>query len=79
MSKLPDLTALADGWPPIIPATELSRLLGGLYTSKTLGNLRWMGKGPRAFRLGRKVVHQRQDVIEWLQAEMRPIDPDGAS
>ncbi|MDL2210671.1 hypothetical protein LJC26_07710 [Desulfovibrio sp. OttesenSCG-928-O18] len=68
--------ALAAALPPIIPATELPRLLGGLYTAKTLANKRWAGNGPKAFKLGRKVVHMREDIISWLQEEMRPFDPD---
>ncbi|CAK7007515.1 MAG: hypothetical protein DELT_00303 [Desulfovibrio sp.] len=72
--KPPDFSALTEVLPPLIPATELPRLLGGLYTSKTLANMRWMGKGPKAFKLGHKVIHLREDVISWLREELRPFD-----
>ena len=65
-----------DSLPPIIPATELPRLLGGLYTKKTLSNMRWMGKGPKSFKIGHKVIHLREDVISWLAEELRPFDSE---
>ena len=70
------IALLAETWPPIISAEELPRLLGGLYTKKTLANMRWQGTGPRAFKIGRKVFHLRQDVVDWLLAKARPFDPD---
>jgi hypothetical protein len=80
-ATLPDFTQLTESLPAIIPATQLSRLLGGLYTRKTLSNMRWLGRGPKAYRAakGRKLFHTREDIISWLQAEMRPFDPDAAT
>ena len=73
------LASLAESLPAIIPATELPRLLGGLYTKKTLANKRSQGFGPKAFRIGRKIAHTRGDVISWLSEEMRPLDPDATA
>ena len=74
-----DFDKLADSLPPLISAAELSRLPSGIYTQKTLANKRWTGTGPKVFKIGRKVVHTRENVVSWLQAEMRPFDPDVAA
>ena len=76
---LPDFSRLAEELPSIVPATELPRLLGNIYTAKYLANLRWMGKGPRSFKLGRKVVHMREDVLLWLREAMLPFNSDVAA
>ena len=74
----PDFSGLVETLPPIIPATELSRWLGGLYSKKTLNNMRHLKKGPRSFRLkgGRKLFSLREDVIAWLTEQALPFDPD---
>lgn len=75
----PDISQLAETLPAIIPAVELPRVLGNIYTAKYFGNLRWMGKGPKACKLGHKVVYLRSDVLSWLREELRPFDPDAAA
>ena len=75
----PDFSQLAEALPAVIRAAELPKLLGNIYTAKYFANLRWMGKGPRSFRLGHKIFHLRQDVIDWLTEEVRPFDPDIAA
>jgi hypothetical protein len=32
----------------------------------TLANLRWMGKGPKYFKVGRKVLYRFEDFENWL-------------
>lgn len=71
----PDFTQLAESLPEMIPATELPRLLGGIYSAKYFANLRWMGKGPRSFKLGHKVLYLREDIIVWLKEEVRAFVP----
>jgi hypothetical protein len=78
-TKTPDFSRFFEDFPPIIPASMLPRLLEDAYTKKTLANMRWMGKGPKAHKLGRKVVYLRKDVVAWLCQEIRPIDPDAAA
>ena len=68
--------SLAESIPPIIPATELPRLLGGLFTAKTLANRRWQGLEPKAFKLGHKVFHRREDIISWISETAREFNPD---
>lgn len=75
----PDFTQLAETLPEMIPATELPRLLGHIYTAKYLSNLRWIGKGPRCFKLGHKVFYLREDVRAWLAQTVRPFDADAAA
>jgi predicted DNA-binding transcriptional regulator AlpA len=36
----------------------------------TLYGYRHRGLGPRSFRLGRRVMYRRQDVIAWIEAQM---------
>ena len=77
----PDFTELEASLPAVIPAAELSRLLGGLYTRKTLQNMRTAGFGPLTYRVGkgRKRFSLRGDVIAWLKGTVRPFDSDAAA
>ena len=74
--ELPDFSQLAETLPFVIPATELSKALGNIYTAKYFANLRWLGKGPRYYKLGHKIFYLRSDVIIWLQEEAQTFDPD---
>ena len=72
-----ELEAMAATWPILMSAALLSDLLGGHLTPKTLANYRWSGtKGPKAHRLGRKVIYLKSEVLNWLEAEMGPFDPE---
>ena len=33
-----------------------------------LGNLRWQKRGPKYFKVGRKVLYRREDIERWLYA-----------
>jgi len=77
ITTTPDFSSL--DLPALIPATELPRLLGGLYTKKTLANMRWQGVGPKALKIGRKVAHLRADVVLWLQEQSQAFDPDAVA
>ena len=70
------LETLAESWPILIPAKELPRLLGGLYTAKSLANLRWLGKGPKAFKRGSRIFYLRPSVVDWLAESSQAFDPD---
>jgi hypothetical protein len=41
----------------------------------TLRSWRHLGVGPDGFRLGRRVVHQRQDVDRWVAERQRAQSP----
>jgi len=73
------IAEMAKTWPEVIPATELSRLLCGLYTAKTLANRRWAGLPPRSLKLGRKSIYLKPDVTDWLVSEIREFTPDTAA
>lgn len=55
---------------PIIFTRETAcKLLGGIFTPKTLSNFDASGKGPkRKVHIGRKVAYNRDDFIEWLKS-----------
>jgi len=42
----------------------------------TLRYWRFMGCGPRSFRLGRRVVYKHQDVLDWIDEQANT--PPGA-
>jgi len=77
--NLPDLAELAETLPTVIPAQKLSSHLNGLYTAKTLSNRRWQGKPPRSYKLGRKALYLKSDVLAWIKEEIRAFDPDIAA
>lgn len=62
---------LRDSLPPLIPRSEVHRLLGGLYSAKYLANLNSMGEGPPFSKIGRKVVYRREDLIDWLEEKAK--------
>lgn len=35
----------------------------------TLRYWRYLGTGPRSFRLGRRVVYRRTEVLDWIDAQ----------
>ena len=73
---LPDLLKLVEGLPPIVSAEALSNFMLGIYTKKTLSNMRHAGKGPKSFKIGRKVATTPQYVAAWLSEQMKPFSPD---
>ena len=61
------LDALAAELPPFIARTEISSLLGGIVTGKTLSNADAKGEGPEVtYAIGRKIVYSREALINWL-------------
>jgi predicted DNA-binding transcriptional regulator AlpA len=40
----------------------------------TLRYWRHLGTGPRSFRLGRRVVYRRSDLLEWIATEQARSD-----
>ena len=36
---------------------------------ETLRYLRWRGEGPRSFKLGRRVMYERADVLQWIEEQ----------
>lgn len=43
-----------------------------LHISKgTLAQWRYLGTGPRYFKVGRKILYRRSTLVEWLEAQER--------
>lgn len=59
MSEAPELLTITE-------AAEFVRV-----PVATMRYWRWAGTGPRSFRLGRRVVYQRQDILNWIDEQAR--------
>lgn len=67
------------------PVTEGGRLLQlpevAAMTTLSVDSLRWLrhvGRGPRTFRLGRRVVAYESDVRAWIEAQREAEKPGAA-
>jgi hypothetical protein len=45
------------------------------FDAGTLANWRWMGKGPKYCRIGRKIYYDINDLHEFMQKHK--VDPEG--
>lgn len=60
-------TASAAGAAPYMSTEEFAALV---HTSPaTIRYWRHVGKGPKAFRLGRRALYDRAEVLAWIEAE----------
>ena len=66
MKQPMDLSNLLPKLPPLISRDHVEKLLGGVISSKSLANLDSLGEGPKRMRIGRKVVYNTEDLLEWL-------------
>jgi predicted DNA-binding transcriptional regulator AlpA len=55
--------------PTVLPASDAARILG--LSQSTLAKLRLSGNGPAYCKLGRRVVYQPDDLVEWLAERRR--------
>ena len=67
------LQVLLADLPPVIPREKIGVLLGGLYSPKYMAKLDSLGQGPKRFRLGKKVVYGKADLLEWLERRSERI------
>lgn len=44
------------------------------YSPKTLRNYRSSGKGPPYYKIGRKILYKREELLTWV--EKHRIDPE---
>jgi predicted DNA-binding transcriptional regulator AlpA len=51
----------------LITTAEAAALLR--VAPETLRYWRWRGEGPRSFRVGRRVLYERDDILTWLAAQ----------
>ena len=56
--------------PPVFGEKSVEELIPGFVSHRTLKNLRCEGKGPKAFRAGRRILYRRSDFLSWLEARL---------
>ncbi|MBV5327165.1 MAG: hypothetical protein JZU65_05925 [Chlorobium sp.] len=73
MSKknIPDLSGLMANLPPIVARNKIEHYLPGLFSRRYMQNLDSLGVGPKKFKIGAKVVYQREDLLAWLIGKIR--------
>lgn len=65
------LDGLKELLPPIFSRETACKMIGGIFTPKTLSNFDAAGKGPiRKIKIGKRVAYQKDDFINWLQGIM---------
>jgi len=64
------LEELKNSLPPVFGELAIEELVPGLYNNRTLKNLRSQGKGPRCFKVGRRVMYRRSDFLAWLESRL---------
>lgn len=53
--------------PDLMTTEEVSALTRS--PAETVRYWRHIGKGPRSFKLGRRVVYERADVLAWIEGQ----------
>ena len=62
------LDGLRELLPPIFSRETASKMIGGIFTPKTLSNFDAAGRGPRKkIKIGKRVAYQKDDFLDWLQ------------
>ncbi len=54
--------------PDLMTTAEVAALVR--TSPETLRYWRYMGRGPRCFKAGRRVLYRREDVDQWLAEQM---------
>jgi len=69
------LDSMAEKWPSsLVSRNKIAAFTGGLITPGRIANLDSEGKGPEAFKVGRKVCYPVQPLIEWLSNRSGAVD-----
>lgn len=61
-------THLEETLPTVIARVDIPRYFSGLITVGSMASRDCEGRGPKSFKLGRKVAYTRGALIEWLRA-----------
>lgn len=61
-------TQLEETLPAVIARVDIPKHFSGLVTVGRMATLDCKGRGPKSFKLGRKVAYTRGALIEWLRA-----------
>ncbi len=59
--------------PKLMTRKDVQKHFGSLYSTAYLANLDSQKKGPKWSRIGRKVVYESTDFIEWLIARQSNV------
>lgn len=62
------MTSVAGEFERPLGEKEVAELLG--VSPNTLKHWRWVGRGPRYLKLVSKVAYRRQDLDEWINANV---------
>ena len=73
--NIPDLSALLATLPPFVARNKIEAYLPGLFSRRYMQNLDSLGLGPKRFKIGAKVVYQRDDLLAWLAGKIRFDSP----
>lgn len=69
LSRLPVTSSNAPPEPAMLTTTEAATYCG--LAARTLYNLKSLGRGPRALKLGRLTRYRRVDLDAWLERSAR--------
>jgi len=65
------LDGLRNLLPPIFSRETASKMIGGIFTPRTLSNFDAAGRGPKKkVRIGKRVAYEKEDFLDWLQGMM---------
>jgi hypothetical protein len=59
--------------PELIGRSAIDDYFPGVLYGKTLANLAAQGRGPRAYKIGRRVYYKYDDLMQWIEANSDPI------
>lgn len=62
------LDGIKDLLPPIFSRETASKMIGGIFSPKTLSNFDAAGKRPKKkIKIGKRVAYEKDDFVAWLQ------------
>lgn len=70
MTATPSLAA--NSFLPPLAAADFIRAKGFPTTKRTLAKLRCVGGGPAFRRFGRRIVYEREELINWIERRLSP-------
>lgn len=75
------LTVSREKQPVFSDEKQIEQMTDGALKVSWLQQARWKGNGPPYIKLGRRVMYERQAVIDWLRQRSRTstTDKEGAA
>ena len=62
--------------PPVFAERVVPELIPGLVDYRTLKNYRCQGRGPKYFKVGRRILYRRSDFLAWLESRIEHNEED---